>query len=56
MTLPATGSLPSDGVIVASLPTLTSFAWSCAMLMRATIFDTSMTVRSGAPVCAISPG
>ena len=56
MTLPGTGSLPSAGVIVAAAPTLMSFAWSCAMLMRATIFDTSMTVSSGAPVVAISPG
>ena len=56
MTLPVTGMSPSDGVIVASLPTLTSFAWSPAMLMRATIFETSITVIRGVPVVAISPG
>ena len=56
VTLPVTSSPPSAGVIVASLPTLTFLAWSCAMLMRATTFDMSITVSSGAPAAAISPG
>ena len=47
---------PSAGVIVAGLPTLTFLAWSCAMLTRATTFDMSITVSSGAPGVAISPG
>ena len=56
VTLPVTSSPPSAGVIVASLPTLTFLAWSCAMLTRATTFDTSITVSIGAPAAAISPG
>ena len=40
----------------ASLPTRMSLAWSCAMLIRATIFDMSITVTSGVPALAISPG
>ena len=56
VTLPVTGSPPSAGVIVASSPTLMSFAWSCAMLTRATTVDMSITVSSGVPAVAISPG
>ena len=56
VTLPVTGSPPSAGVSVASSPTLTFFAWSCAMLTRATTFDMSITVSSGVPAAAISPG
>jgi hypothetical protein len=56
MTFPGVSADPSVGNMVAGLPTFTNPAWFCGTFALAMILETSITVNSGTPVLAISPG